>query len=154
MVISTTMAVRMVDNQGRTSEQAVRWEYRPTDPYTLQLHIVPGEQCCVWTLSREGLWDAIRRGLGKGLIGDGDVKFDVTTARVHLYLYGSDGAWARLAIDRDALWVYLRSTLAVVPEGEEHKHYDLDAEIAKLLPRGDGCDTRADAGEETGEPMA
>lgn len=149
--ITATMAVKMRGMDGEESDQAVRLEYLPSDPFALFLHIIPGEPSgAVWTVSREALWDALRHKVGKGMIGDGDVRVEVTVGRVRVYLYGSNGGWASLNFCRDGLWVYLRAVQAVVPIGQEHRHYDLDAELAKLLPDAAQHGTRTDA-EETGD---
>lgn len=149
-VITATMAVRMSTQGQDASDQAVRLEYYPADPYALQLHIIPGDCTgAVWLLSREALWDAMKRP-GKGMTGDGDVRFEVTIGRVRVHLYGENGAWASLNFCRDALWVYLRATRAVVELGEEHSFYDFNTELAKLLPGAADRGTRTDA-EESGE---
>lgn len=136
MMLADTFDVRVVDTEGKSYRRDVRLEYLTDDPFAVRLY-ANGSEHAPWNISREMLWQAVGVGVGAGPIGDGDVVISVTPNLVVVLLRGEDGTSATLRFSRVRLRRYLLKTLddgvGGVPLGSEWQHYDIDAEIARLL---------------------
>lgn len=116
--------------------------YTPDSPFEVTLALSPPEmegQPVLWKLDRSLLRMAVR---AKQSVGKGAVKMHTCIAReaLHVELTGvdvegsEDYGTALFHIPWRAAQQFLNKTYSVVPVGQEQKHCDWDAEIAKLLP--------------------
>ncbi|MDT0462025.1 SsgA family sporulation/cell division regulator [Streptomyces gibsoniae] len=109
--------------------------YDRTDPYAVRLALgTPSPLCVEWVFARSLLADGLRRSTGSG-----DVLVipprDRRPEAIRVILRSGTGS-AVLEIAQSAVAAFLRQTEAVVPQGHEHDHIDLDDLVARLTARG------------------
>ncbi|MGW3027780.1 SsgA family sporulation/cell division regulator [Streptomyces sp. NPDC001221] len=110
-------------------------QYDRTDPYAVRLDLgAPSPFSVEWVFARSLLADGLRRPAGSG-----DVLVTPPRGRhpeaIRVVLRSRTGS-AVLEIAESAVAAFLRQTEAVVPQGREHDHIDLDDLVARLTARG------------------
>jgi len=102
--------------------------YDPADPWAVSLHFPHSAQGYV-------AWTVARCVLSQGIVqttGDGDLRVTPADGMVRIELSSPDGHVA-LVFDADEIEEFLNASFALVPEGTEHRHVDLDRLVRELL---------------------
>lgn len=130
--VATDITVECVDDRGIRHEIDAVLGYRRSDPYAVAMTFITGGGDLVWTFGR----DLLTRGIAVP-VGDGDVHVAPAVGldgsdMVTIELSSPDGhlvLLARLGEVAD----FLARSFALVPDGEESAHFDVDALIAQVL---------------------
>ena len=101
------------------------------DPFAVQLRLSLGRfQAVSWTFSRDLLIAGLRCPSGIG-----DVRIYPGADGVLIELRSTIDPHALLLADRPHLEQFLGHTLSIVPIGSEIEHYDVDADLIRLVTR-------------------
>ena len=130
--VALDITVECVDERGIRHEIDAVLGYRQADPYAVAMTFITGEGNLVWTFGR----DLLARGLAVP-VGEGDVHVAPAIglsglAMVSIELSSPDGHLVLMARTSDVSDFITRS-FAVVPDGEETQHFDVDALISQVL---------------------
>lgn len=130
--VTHDITIQCFDTQGRTHDLDTVFSYDRTDPYAVTITFLTPEGDLPWTFSR----DLLIRGLTTP-IGDGDVHVcpsinDRGRAVAVIELSSPDGHLVTEA-RTDQVLTFVQNSLAVVPEGEESQHLNVDSMIEQLL---------------------
>lgn len=113
---------------------AARLHYDPADPWAVQIQFMVHSIDCTcapavtWTFSRDLLAAGAESWSG---VGDVRVWPEPKVDRIHIVLDAPDGT-IRMVGALSAVSRFLLDAYERVPQGSEHEHQDLDAEIARL----------------------
>jgi hypothetical protein len=116
---------------GESTPVVTRWSYSLRDPFAVTLAVRTGENSWVeWLLARDLVVESL-----SGPAGIGDVRMGPQVVQgyeiVEIEICSIDGR-AVLEVDRDLLAHFVRTTVELVPLGDESRWMDLDREIAKI----------------------
>ncbi len=130
--VALDITVECVDERGIRHEIDAVLGYRRADPYAVAMTFITGEGNLVWTFGR----DLLARGLAVP-VGEGDVHVAPAIglsglAMVSIELSSPDGHLVLMARTSDVSDFITRS-FAVVPDGAETQHFDVDALISQVL---------------------
>lgn len=108
-----------------------RWSYQADEPFSVTIAFQAGEDRWVeWVFAR----DLLLAGL-VGPAGIGDVRFvpfEDREERLLMLQVESDQGRASWFLSRSEAEEFAQMTLEAVPEGDEEKHFDVDAFIAEI----------------------
>ncbi|MFH8607167.1 SsgA family sporulation/cell division regulator [Streptomyces sp. NPDC018029] len=131
-VIEQAVEARLVAAAPRMPSIPATLHYDRRDPFAVRMSFpapatLEGVEV-YWTFARELLVQGVERA-----VGDGDVRvrpygFDRTVVEFH----APEGT-AIVHIRTGELRGFLRRTTALVPVGQEHRHVDLDQDLAELM---------------------
>jgi hypothetical protein len=121
-----------MDERGIRHEIDTMLGYRSSDPFAVSMTFITGEGNLVWTFGR----DLLMRGV-EAPNGEGDVHVSPALgvsghAMVSIELSSPDGHLVLLARSSDVS-DFLARTVAVVPQGSESDHFDVDMLISQVL---------------------
>lgn len=130
--VALDITVECVDDRGIHHSLGAVLDYRRSDPFAVTMTFITGEGDLVWTFGR----DLLVRG-SVSPVGVGDVHVAPAiglsgTAMVSIELSSPDGHLVLQARTTDVTEFISRS-FAVVPDGEESDHFDVDALINQVL---------------------
>lgn len=106
----------------------VSLQYRAADPYAVTMVLADGDRQVVWMFGR----DLLTSGLDAPA-GGMDVRIvPVSRKKVEITMSSTEG---EVSVKLSAAFVreFLARTTTLVPYGDEVKHLDMDAEVARLL---------------------
>lgn len=108
--------------------------YDSKDPYAVRLELATGTEkgTIAWVFARSLLLEGTSKATGEGDVHVWPVLNGHSTALAFLSL-SSPGGSALFEMDMTNLVEFLGRTLALVPEGRESEHVNLDEELASLL---------------------
>lgn len=108
----------------------VTLRYESADPFAVAF-VFPmmRRRFVVWVVDRELLRDGLSR-----MVGEGDIRITPGPSSIGVRLSSPAGK-SLLVFARDDIEMFLRTTYLAVPEGTEHKHFDL-SELDQLLLEG------------------
>ncbi|MBW5423613.1 SsgA family sporulation/cell division regulator [Streptomyces sp. BG9H] len=131
-VIEQAVEARLVAAAPRMPTIPATLHYDRRDPFAVRMSFpapatLEGVEV-YWTFARELLTDGVERA-----VGDGDVRvrpygFDRTVVEFH----APEGT-AIVHVRTGELRRFLLRTTALVPVGQEHRHVDLDQDLAELM---------------------
>ncbi|MEU1116688.1 MULTISPECIES: SsgA family sporulation/cell division regulator [unclassified Streptomyces] len=131
-VIEQAVEARLVAAAPRMPTIPATLHYDRQDPFAVRMSFpapatLEGVEV-YWTFARELLTQGVERA-----VGDGDVRvrpygFDRTVVEFH----APEGT-AIVHIRTGELRGFLQRTTALVPTGQEHRHVDLDHDLAELM---------------------
>ncbi|MEU8953041.1 SsgA family sporulation/cell division regulator [Streptomyces sp. NPDC048518] len=131
-VIEQAVEARLVAAAPRMPTIPATLHYDRQDPFAVRMSFpapatLEGVEV-YWTFARELLTQGVERA-----VGDGDVRvrpygFDRTVVEFH----APEGT-AIVHIRTGELRGFLQRTTALVPAGQEHRHVDLDHDLAELM---------------------
>ncbi|WP_030785886.1 SsgA family sporulation/cell division regulator [Streptomyces sp. NRRL S-920] len=131
-VIEQAVEARLVAAAPRMPTIPATLHYDRRDPFAVRMSFpapatLEGVEV-YWTFARELLTEGVERA-----VGDGDVRvrpygFDRTVVEFH----APEGT-AIVHIRTGELRRFLHRTTALVPVGQEHRHVDLDQDLAELM---------------------
>lgn len=107
--------------------------YQARSPYSVgvELHTSSGSRC--WHLERGQLLAALELEPGTDPLGLGDVRVGPTSDGLYIAIaLCAPSGYARVLIPLQDLAAMLDRTRDLVPVGDEHAQFDLDAELAAL----------------------
>ena len=130
--VALNIIVECVDDRGIHHRIDAVLDYRRSDPFAVAMTFITGEGNLVWTFGR----DLLARGIDAP-VGEGDVHVAPAiglsgTAMVGIELSSPDGHLVLLARSTDVSEFVSRS-FAVVPDGQESGHFDVDTLISQVL---------------------
>jgi hypothetical protein len=130
--VALDITVECVDERGIRHEIDAVLGYRRSDPYAVSMTFITGDGDLVWTFGR----DLLAHGIGSP-IGEGDVHVAPAiglagTAMVSIELSSPDGHLVLQAKSSDVTDFIVRS-FAVVADGAESEHFDVDLLISQVL---------------------
>jgi hypothetical protein len=102
--------------------------YDTTDPYAVRATFLAGEDSVEWVFARDLLASGIN-----GPVGDGDVHVWPRGPEVVLIALTSPDGRAVLAAPMAAVAGFVARTYELVAAGDEPRHVDVEAAIARLL---------------------
>ncbi|MER5600592.1 SsgA family sporulation/cell division regulator [Streptomyces sp. NPDC002265] len=132
MKISREVHLRHILTSDTSLPMTAELRYDSADPYAVRATFHPGpEEAVEWVFARGLLAEGLHRPTG---IGDVRVWPARSSDRgtVSIVLSTPEGE-ALLEAPVRALESFLNQTNAAVPPGTEHQHFDLDAELARIL---------------------
>ncbi|MEV0277252.1 SsgA family sporulation/cell division regulator [Streptomyces sp. NPDC050610] len=110
-----------------------RFSYRSDRPYEVAVVFsCRGETVASWLFARELLLSGARGRVGEGDVSVWPVHRRGRPARVHIQLSTDEGRCV-LAVRAADLADWTAATKRLVRPGTEHRHLDLDGEVARLL---------------------
>lgn len=130
--VAVDITVECVDDRGLRHQIDSVLGYRRDDPYAVTMTFITGEGNLTWTFARE----LLARGIARPT-GDGDVHVAPTIgvrgrAIINVELTSPDGH-LMLQVRTAEMSEFLGRTFAVVPDGDESAHFDVDEIIAQAL---------------------
>jgi hypothetical protein len=130
--VTLDITVECMDERGIRHEIDTVLGYRSSDPFAVSMTFITGEGNLVWTFGR----DLLMRGV-EAPNGEGDVHVSPALgvsghAMVSIELSSPDGHLVLLARSSDVS-DFLARTVAVVPQGSESDHFDVDMLISQVL---------------------
>lgn len=129
--VEAAVQLRLVVADADAVPLPVTLRYSARDPYAVRAVFSGDGMEVEWVFAR----DLLRSGLS-GPVGDGDVhvwpSWGTGRELLMISLTSPDGQAVLEASSRDVR-SFLDRTTAVVPDGHESDHLDLDAELARLL---------------------
>ena len=122
------VALALGDDGEIIERVAINFVYDRRDPWAVSLRFPPEEDGpVVWTVARCLLSEGLNQ-----TTGDGDFRVTPADGMVRLQLTNGNGA-AGFAVDIDELEEFVLAAFALVPEGTERRHVDLEALVRELL---------------------
>ncbi len=130
--VTLDITVECMDDRGIRHEIDTVLGYRRSDPFAVAMTFVTSEGHLVWTFGR----DLLTRGT-ESPVGEGDVHVSPAIsisgrAMVSIELSSPDGHLVLLARASD-INDFLTRSVAVVPQGTESDHFDVDMLITQVL---------------------
>lgn len=130
--ISLDITVECIDERGIRHEIDAVLGYRISDPFAVAMTFLTSDGNLVWTFGR----DLLARGI-ESPVGEGDVRVAPALgpsgrAMVSIELSSPDGHLVLLARSGDVN-DFLARSLALVPQGTESDHFDVDLLITRVL---------------------
>jgi len=130
--VALNITVECIDDHGIAHRLDAVLEYRRSDPFAVSMTFLTGAGDLVWTFGR----DLLARGIVCPT-GEGDVHVAPAiglsgTAMVSIELTSPDGHLMLQAKTTDVSEFISRS-FAVVPDGAESEHFDVDSLISQVL---------------------
>ena len=118
-----------LDDDGEIAGRiTVDFVYDRSDPWAVSLRFPADEDGpIVWCVARCLLSEGLNQ-----VMGDGDFRVTPADGMVRLQLSSPYGA-AACAVDIDEMEEFVIESFALVPEGSERRHVDLDALVDALL---------------------
>lgn len=132
----TELSIRMFLYPTASAPMRMSLQYAVHDPYAVRaaFYLADSPTTTVqWVLSRDVLIDGLTRHTGHG-----DIRVWPGTGREPDALYIALGPARESAFVQapyHAVELFLERTQSLVPLGTEHQQFDIDAELASLLPR-------------------
>jgi hypothetical protein len=115
---------------GAVTPVTTRWTYEKHEPYAVTVAFATDRGRWVeWVFARELLIDGLARAAGEG-----DLRIrpdDEDPELLVLEIHAPTGS-AAFCLDREDTQDFLDRTLALVPEGSEESHFDVDRLLAEL----------------------
>ncbi|WP_258052731.1 SsgA family sporulation/cell division regulator [Streptomyces sp. Ru73] len=112
---------------------AGRFSYRSDRPFEVRVAFVSqGRTVATWVFARELLLAGLRGPAGEGNVRMRPFRDSVGLRRVHIELR-APGSECALTAEATDLAAWVRATSEVVPPGQEGRHLDLDAHLARLF---------------------
>ncbi len=121
------------DAPGRGRVTVLRVTWRCCDPFAVVIELISHPE---HPALPHGMWVATRDALRTGIdtpVGDGDVRITPSAEGGHVRLDLSDGRRQTAVVRAAPLRAFLDRTEQIVPPGEEHPEYELDAVLSDLL---------------------
>ncbi|MEU6993882.1 SsgA family sporulation/cell division regulator [Streptomyces sp. NPDC046465] len=131
-VIEQAVEARLVAAAPRMPTIPATLHYDPQDPFAVRMSFpapatLEGIEV-YWTFARELLTHGVERAVGEGDVRVRPYGFDRTVVEFH----APEGT-AIVHIRTGDLHRFLHRTTALVPVGQEHRHVDLDQDLAELM---------------------
>jgi hypothetical protein len=130
--VSLDITVECMDERGMRHEIDTVLGYRSSDPFAVSMTFVTGEGDLVWTFGRDLLAQGVEAPNGEGDVHVAPALGVSGRAMVSIELSSPDGHLVLLARSSDVT-DFLARTVAVVPQGSESEHFDVDLLINQVL---------------------
>lgn len=130
-IISADVLMRLDTLDGQTAVRA-RFGYRTDRPFEVSACFYqPGECPNSWVFARELLLDGRLRLTGQGDIRIWPVRYP--GGRRVFFSLASDSGECVLSAEAHAIDAWCKTLEALVPRGTEELHFDIDAQLERLL---------------------
>ena len=120
-------------HSGGTAAVRVGLEYAVTDPWAVSLVFSTAAGPLRWDFARELLADGLYDHVGAGDVHLWPCLDSACRAVVMIELEGADGSLVELQAPSRQVAAFVAASDAVVPQGAEGRHVDLDALVDELL---------------------
>ena len=126
--------LQVIDQQsGGCAAVRVGLEYAVSDPWAVSLVFATASGPLRWEFARELLADGLYDHVGAGDVHLWPCLDSECRAVVMIELEGADGSLVELQAPSRQVAAFVAASYAVVPEGDERRHLDLDALVDELL---------------------
>jgi len=134
--VTQALPLRLIDGSGAALKLTAELRYDAGDPYAVDIVFHTGEPRGVrWVFARDLLAEGLFRRSGDGDVQVSPLVDDRGQAAVQIELRSPDGE-AVLQAPADGLEAFLNSTYAIVAQGTESSHIDLDLLVESLREPG------------------
>ncbi len=126
--IEHCLSALALDDDGEIVGRApIVFIYDQRDPWAVSMRFHPDDRPVAWTVARCLLSEGLNQ-----TTGDADFRVTPEDGMVRLQLVNSNGS-ATFAVDIDELEKFVLASFALVPEGTERRHVDLEAVARQLV---------------------
>jgi Streptomyces sporulation and cell division protein, SsgA len=134
--VTQALPLRLIDGGGTALRLTAELRYDAADPYAVDIVFHTGEPRGVrWVFARDLLAEGLFRESGDGDVHVAPLFDDSGRHVIQIELRSPDGE-AILQAPADGLEAFLDSTYAIVPQGSESSHIDLDLLVETLREPG------------------
>ena len=130
--VALDLTVECIDDHGIHHRLDAVLDYRRLDPFAVSMTFITGAGGLVWTFGRDLLSGGIVSPMGEGDVHVAPAIGLSGTAMVSIELTSPDGHLTLQARTSDVS-AFVSRSFAVVPEGTESDHVDIDSLISQVL---------------------
>ncbi|MCY7400497.1 MAG: SsgA family sporulation/cell division regulator [Nocardioides sp.] len=130
--VALDITVECIDDRGIHHRLDAVLDYRRSDPFAIAMTFITGAGDLVWTFGRDLLSHGIVSPVGEGDVHVAPAIGLSGTAMVSIELTSPDGHLVLQALTTDVT-EFLARSFAVVPDGAESDHFDVDSLISQVL---------------------